>query len=43
MGREIANGKIENGIVSVATIPAGIYLLEIIQDGKVTSKRFIKE
>ena len=43
MGVEIAIGKVENGTVSVATLPVGIYLLEIITNNKSASRRFIKK
>ena len=42
MGREISIGKIENGAVSVANLPVGIYLIEITINDKPSSRRFIK-
>ena len=42
-GKEVINGKINNGAVSIASLPTGIYLIEIIGNDKVISKRFVKQ
>ncbi|HLA55754.1 MAG TPA: GEVED domain-containing protein [Flavobacterium sp.] len=43
LGQEMGKGKIENGTVSVSTIKAGTYLLEVTSDGQTVVKRFIKQ
>ncbi|KAB1157914.1 reprolysin-like metallopeptidase [Flavobacterium luteum] len=43
LGQEITKGKIENGSLSVSKINAGVYLLEVSNNGSTTVKRFIKQ
>lgn len=43
IGKEVANGKIENGTVSVTKLPVGIYMIEIFGSDKTVSKKFIKK
>ena len=43
LGKEIEKGRVENGQISVAALPVGIYLLEINSNNKTSSKRFIRE
>ncbi len=43
MGQEVANGKVNNGSVSVSNIATGTYLLEILSDDQNVAKRFIKQ
>ena len=43
LGREIMNGRVENGKVSVESLPAGIYLIEINANNNTSSRRFIKK
>ena len=43
MGSEVANGKLNNNQISVATLPTGIYMIEVYDNGKTASKRFIKK
>jgi chitodextrinase len=43
LGQVMANGETEDGTVSIATIGAGTYLIEVTSDGKSAVKRFIKQ
>ena len=43
LGQEIAKGKIENDAISVSSIQAGTYLLEVTSNGQSAIKRFIKQ
>lgn len=43
IGKEEANGKVENGKVSISGLPIGIYLIEMVINGKNESKRFVKQ
>ena len=43
MGREIVNGRVVDGIVSVESLPVGIYLIEINTNNKTSTQRFIKK
>jgi chitodextrinase len=43
LGQEITNGVLQNGIVSVAHLTSGIYLLEVTSNGKSVTKRFVKQ
>jgi len=43
LGQEMAKGTIENDSLSVATLKAGIYILEISSNGKSITKRFVKQ
>ena len=43
LGREILNGRVEDGKVSVESLSAGIYLIEINTNNITSSRRFIKK
>ena len=43
LGKEIINGRIEEGKVSVESLPAGIYLIEINANNNTSSRRFIRK
>ena len=43
LGRVIMNGRVEDGKVSVESLPAGIYLIEINANNNTSSRRFIKK
>ncbi len=43
MGREMSNGRIVDGTISVETLPVGIYLIEVTTNNNTSSKRFIKK
>jgi len=43
LGQEMAKGMVENDSLSVATLKAGIYILEITSNGKSVAKRFVKQ
>jgi len=43
LGQEVSTGKVQNGRLSVQSLSAGTYLLEIQSTGKPVVKRFIKK
>ena len=43
LGQEVANGKIDNGTVSVSHLVTGVYLLEVESNGQTVVKRFIRQ
>lgn len=43
LGQEVSRGKVQNGNLSVQSLSAGTYLLEIETAGKPTVKRFVKQ
>ncbi len=43
LGQEVTSGKMQNNSLSVSTITAGSYLLQIISDNQTIIKRFIKQ
>lgn len=42
-GRSVAEGKTSDGKISVSTLVAGIYLLQIVQDEQWVTKKFVRQ
>jgi chitodextrinase len=43
LGQEVSKGNVANGTISVSSVKAGNYLLEVTSNGQTVVKRFIKQ
>jgi hypothetical protein len=43
LGQQMAQGKVDNGMIPVSQIQAGTYLIELTSKGQTVVKRFIKQ